>query len=396
MAKFNRVFMIVTDGLGIGPDKDQKAFGDKGANTILSASKSSMFFIDTWRKLGIGNITTLDGNYHVKKPLAYMARVQEVSNAKDTLAGHWEMMGIKTEVPFPTFTENGFPADLIKALEEAFDNRKIIGNKAASGTEIIDELAQEQKETGAIIVYTSNDSVLQIAAHEEWIGLENLYRYGKAAREICSSKPEWNVGRIIVRPFITDENGKYKRTFNRHDYANQPREMILNELQKQGVEVISVGKINDIYVGQGISKHYPSNGDGDGMDITIQLAQEAGDKKLIFTNLVQFDSHYGHRRDVDGYASNIALLDSKIGKLINVMNEDDLLIMTSDHGNDPLYPGFNHTRELLPLTIFSKSFKDPKVLNDVRGLGTSGNIIARNFGAAIVSETGDDIFDQLV
>ncbi|EGV00415.1 phosphopentomutase [Mycoplasmopsis columbina SF7] len=396
MPKFKRIFMIVTDGLGIGPDRDQKAFGDKGANTILSASKSAMFFIDTWKKLGIGNITTLEGNYHVKKPLAYMARVQEVSNAKDTLAGHWEMMGIKTNVPFPTFAENGFPKELIEALESAFDGRKIIGNKAASGTEIIDELAQEQKETGALIVYTSNDSVLQIAAHEEWIGLDNLYRYGKLAREICSSRPEWNVGRIIVRPYITGENGKYVRTFNRHDYANKPPKLILNALQNKGVRTISVGKINDIFVTQGIGEHYPSKGDADAMDITIKLANDPTLEGFVFTNLVQFDSHYGHRRDVDGYASNIALLDAKLAKLINVMKEDDLLIMTSDHGNDPLYPGFNHTRELLPLTIYSKLFKDPKVLPDVNGLGTSGNIVARNFEVPIVAETGDDIFDQLV
>ncbi|WP_338822386.1 phosphopentomutase [Mycoplasmopsis felifaucium] len=395
MAKFKRIFMIVTDGLGIGPDKDQKRFGDAGANTIYSASLSPMFFIDTWKKLGIGNIAQLDGNYHVKDQKGYTARVQEVSNAKDTLAGHWEMMGIKTEVPFPTFAENGFPADLIAELEKAFDGRKIVCNKAGSGTEIIDEYAEDQKQNGSIIVYTSNDSVLQIAAHEEWIGLENLYKYGKEARRICSSKPEWNVGRIIVRPFV-GENGKYTRTFNRHDYANKPEPMILNKLQEAGIEVIGIGKINDIFVGQGISKAIHSDGDADGMDKTIELAMEQSENKFIFTNLVQFDSHYGHRRNVDGYASNIATLDQKLGKLIQAMREDDLLIMTSDHGNDPAYPGFNHTRELLPLTVFSKMFKEPRTLADVRGLGTSGNIVARNFGVPIVELTGDDIFDKLV
>lgn len=395
MAKFKRIFMIVTDGLGIGPDKDQKKFGDAGANTLYSASLSSMFFIDTWKKLGIGNVAQLEGNYHVKSPLAYVSRIQEVSNAKDTLAGHWEMMGIKTEVPFPTFTETGFPEDLITELEKAFDNRKIICNKAGSGTEIIDQYAEEQKQNGSIIVYTSNDSVLQIAAHEEWIGLENLYRYGKAAREICSSKPEWNVGRIIVRPFV-GEDGKYTRTFNRHDYANAPEPMILNKLQEAGIEVIAIGKINDIFVGQGISRAIRSSGDADGMDKAIELAQLDEENKFIFVNLVQFDSHYGHRRDVDGFASNVATLDSKLGKLIQVMKKDDLLIMTSDHGNDPAYPGFNHTREMLPLTIYSKLFKEPRVLNDVTGLGTTGNIVARNFGVETVSLTGEDIFDKLV
>ncbi|AKF41193.1 phosphopentomutase [Mycoplasmopsis canis UF31] len=395
MAKFKRIFMIVTDGLGIGPDRDQKAFGDHGANTIRSASMVEEFKIDNWKKLGIGNITDLNGNYHVSKPAAYMAKVQEVSNAKDTLAGHWEMMGIKTLVPFPTFTENGFPQELIDALSKAWDGRPIVGNKSSSGTDIINELAHEEKERGAIIVYTSNDSVLQICAHEEWTGLDNLYRYAKAAREICSSRPEWNVGRIIARPYIGDF-GNFTRTFNRHDYANKPQEMILNRLQEKGVEVISIGKINDIFVGQGITTHFPSEGDANGMDITIDLATKGGENKFIFTNLVQFDSHYGHRRNVRGYASNIASLDDKIGKLINAMNEDDLLIMTSDHGNDPLYPGFNHTREFLPATIYSKSFKNPKVLPNFEGLGTLGNIVARNFGVDIVSETGDDIFDQLV
>ncbi|MGZ9756048.1 phosphopentomutase [Mycoplasma sp. 394] len=395
MAKFRRIFMIVTDGLGIGPDKDQIKFGDAGANTIRSASMVEEFQIDTWKKLGIGNIANLNGNYYVRKPLAYMAKVQEVSNAKDTLAGHWEMMGVKTNTPFPTFTENGFPQELIDELSKAFDGRPIVGNKAASGTEIINELAHEEKERGAIIVYTSMDSVLQICAHEAWTGLDNLYRYAKAAREICSSKSEWNVGRIICRPYIGDF-GSFERTFNRHDYANAPGYTILNSLYNKGIEVISVGKINDIFVGSGISKHFPSEGDANGMDITIDLATKDGENQFIFTNLVQFDSHFGHRRNVHGYAQNIANLDTKLAKLINVMREDDLLIITSDHGNDPTYPGFNHTRELLPATIFSKSFKSPKVLTNFNGLGTLGNIVARNFDVDIVTETGDDIFDELV
>lgn len=395
MGKFNRVIMIVTDGLGIGADRDQKAFGDSGANTILSASKSKLFKIDTWKKMGIGNIATLDGNYHMPDQIAYTAKVQEVSNAKDTLAGHWEMMGIKTEVPFPTFFENGFPQELIDELSKAFDGRKIVCNKSGSGTEMINEYAEQQKRDGSIIVYTSMDSVLQIAAHEEWIGLDNLYKYGKEARRICSSKPEWNVGRIIVRPFI-GENGNYTRTFNRHDYANVPRPMILNELQKVGVKVLAIGKINDIFVGQGVSESFHSDGDANGMDITIDLASKDTSKELIFTNLVQFDSHYGHRRDVNGYAENIATLDQKLAKLIQVMKEDDLLIITSDHGNDPLYPGFNHTREFLPATIYSKQFKKPRVLPNFNGLGTLGNIIAKNFGAPIVTETGDDVYDELI
>ncbi|WP_025755096.1 phosphopentomutase [Mycoplasmopsis cricetuli] len=395
MHKFNRVFMIITDGLGIGTDRDQKAFGDIGANTIRSASMSEEFKINTWKKLGIGNITEMQGNYHVSKPLAYVAKVQEISNAKDTLAGHWEMMGIKTLVPFPTFFENGFPQELIDELEKAFDGRKIIGNKSSSGTEIINELAHLEKKDGSIIVYTSMDSVLQICAHEEWTGLDNLYRYAKAAREICSSRPEWNVGRIIARPYIGEE-GNYTRTFNRHDYANKPPKLILNKLQEKGVDVISIGKINDIFAGQGITQHIPSGSDEIGMDKTIELALEDSSNKFIFTNLVQFDSHFGHRRNVHGYAKNIAKFDIKLTKLINSLKETDLLIVTSDHGNDPLYPGFNHTREFLPATIYSKIFKEPKKLQNLNGLGTLGNIVAKNFGAEIVLETGEDIFDQLI
>lgn len=395
MTRFKRVFMIVTDGLGIGPDRDQKFFGDSGANTLKSVSMAEEFKIDNWKKLGIGNISTLNGNYHTKNPLAYMAKIQVLSNAKDTLAGHWEMMGIKTNTPFPTFTENGFPEELINKLSEAFDGKKIVGNKSSSGTEIINEFANEEKNNNAIIVYTSMDSVLQICGHEEWTTLENLYRYGKAAREICSSKEEWNVGRIIVRPYVGEE-GNFSRTFNRHDYAIRPKPMILNKLQNQGVETISIGKINDIFVGQGISRHITSGTDAKGMDIIIDLAQEKTENKFIFLNLVQFDSHFGHRRDVHGYAENLAVFDDKLGKLINVLNDDDLLIITSDHGNDPLYPGFNHTREMLPATIYSKSFEKPRVLKDFNGLGTLGNIVARNFGVDIVVETGDDVFSELI
>ncbi|PAF54750.1 phosphopentomutase [Mycoplasmopsis agassizii] len=396
MKKFKRVFMIVTDSLGIGADEDQKAFGDEGANTFKSAATSDLFEINEWKKMGIGNIANLDHKWKVKKPSAYVMPVQEISNAKDTLAGHWEMMGVKTEKPFPTFFENGFPKELIDELSKAFDNKKIVGNKSASGTEIIDELAHEERDNNAVIVYTSFDSVLQICANEAWIGLDKLYEYSKKARAICSSRPEWNVGRIIARPYVGD-NGKYTRTFNRHDYANVPPRTILNNLIEHGVEVISVGKINDIFVASGISKHIPSGSDNVGMDITIDLAMEKGkERQLIFTNLVEFDSHYGHRRNVDGYGQNITNFDIKLAKLVNALTEDDLLIITSDHGNDPAYPGFNHTRELLPLTIYSKAFKNPKVLPTVTGMMTSGNLIAKNFDVPRLNDLGEDISELLV
>ncbi len=392
--KFNRVFMIVTDGLGIGPDKQQKLFGDEGANTLLHVSETGLLEIPTWKKLGITSIAKIMNPGKIKNQLAYTARINELSNGKDTLTGHWEMMGIETKEPFPTFTETGFPQELINELEKAFDGRKIIGNKSASGTDIINELAHKEINENKIIVYTSGDSVLQICGHEKYMGLDNLYRYGKAARKICSSKPEWNVARIIVRPYIGEE-GNYQRTFNRHDYSIEPsKNMILTKLKNKGIEVISVGKINDIFSSIGISKHYPSKGDADGMDITINLAIENTSKQMIFTNLVQFDSHYGHRRDIEGYANNINLFDIKLTKLLNALKDNDLLIITSDHGNDPTYKGYNHTREMLPATIYSKLFKTPKKLNDINSLATLGNIIAKNFDVEL-SSIGENIWDEL-
>ena len=392
--KFNRIFMIVTDSLGIGPDKQQKKFGDEGANTLLHVSEVATLEIPTWKKMGITSIAKIKNPGKVKKQSAYTFKVNELSNGKDTLTGHWEMMGIYTEHPFPTFTETGFPDELIRELEKAFDGRKIIGNKSASGTDIINELADQEINNNSIIVYTSGDSVLQICGHEKYMGLDNLYRYAKEARRICSSRPEWNVGRIIARPYI-GENGKYTRTFNRHDYSVTPSEQtVLDRLQNKGVEVISVGKINDIFSGQGISKHYPSEGDADGMDITIDLAIENTSNKFIFVNLVQFDSHYGHRRDPEGYAENINLFDIKLTKLINALKDDDLLIITSDHGNDPTFKGYNHTREALPATIYSKSFKEPKKLDDVISLATIGNIVAKNFDVEL-SKIGEDVWDKL-
>lgn len=394
MNKFKRIFMIVTDGVGIGPDKNQKKFGDAGANTLYSASLSSMFFIETWKKLGIGHIAQLEGNYKVKNPLAYMARVEEISNAKDSLAGHWEMMGSVTRTPFATF-EGDFPKELVAELKKACDNREIVGKKSASGTVMLDVYADEQKKNGSLIVYSSHDSTLQIAAHEKWVGLDNLYRYGVSARKICSSRPEWNVGRVIVVPFI-GENGKYERTFNRHDFPVEAPETILNKLQDKGVEVVAIGKINDLFNTKGIKRTIRTKGDADGMDKTIAVAKESSENVFVYTNLIQFDTDYGHHRDVNGFANNIAMFDAKLGKLIQTMNNDDLLIITSDHGNDPAYPNYTHTRELLPLTIYSKAFKNPRILPDIKGLGTAGNIVAKNFGVEISKEAGEDIFDKLI
>ena len=397
MKKYNRIFMIVTDSLGIGEEPRSKEFGDKGANTLYSVSQTNMLKIPTWKKLGINNIAKIKGMEHRTKPqFAYMAKVEGISNAKDTLSGHWEMMGIKTEVPFPLFTKNGFPQELLNKLQIAFDRRKIVGNKAASGTQIIDEFAHQEKEDNAIIVYTSGDSVLQICGHEKWMGVEKLWEYGQKARKICDSNAKWNVGRIIARPYV-GEKGSYKRTHNRKDFAvKPPKNTILNNLQAKGVEVIAVGKINDIFVGQGISRKIKSFGDGDGMDKTIDLAIENTKNQFIFVNLVDFDTKYGHRRDPEGYAKNLNLFDIKLTKLINAIKEDDLLLITSDHGNDPTFKGSDHTRESIPVTIFSKSFtKKPKVLNTFKGLATIGNIVAKNFGVKL-AKIGEDRTNEIL
>ncbi len=395
MRKYNRILMVVTDSLGIGGDERQKEFNDEGANTLLHVSEKFSLEIPTWKKLGITSIAKIHNPGKIHKQLAYTARITEISNGKDTLTGHWEMMGIETKFPFPTFTKNGFPKELISELSKAFDGKEIIGNIAISGTIILDQLAQKQIDNNSVIVYTSADSTLQICGHEKYMGLETLYRYAEAARKICSSKKEWNVGRIIARPYIGSA-GKWVRTFNRHDYAVlPPKNNILTSLYNEDIKITGIGKINDIFSGQGISINFPSQGDEDGMDILIDLTTKKTNNEFIFLNLVQFDSHYGHRRDVEGYAKNINKFDIKLSKLINAMNNDDLLIITSDHGNDPTFRGTDHTRENLPATIYSKSFKGkPKRLNDLNGLATLGNIVATNFGVD-KSNIGDDIFELI-
>lgn len=388
--------MIITDSLGIGNDKRAKEFGDHGANTLFSVSKTGLLEIPTWKKLGIDAIAKMTGFNKAIKQKAYMAPMIELSNAKDTLAGHWEMMGIKTEVPFPVFTEKGFPKEMIEILESKF-KRKIIGNKAASGTAILQEFATEEiNNNDKVIVYTSADSVLQICGHEKHMGLKTLYHYCEIARQVCNSRPEWKVGRIIARPYI-GENNKWERTSNRHDYAvKPPKETILDRLKASQVEVISIGKINDIFQGQGITKAFKSNSDAHGMDLTIDLAMAKTNNQFIFINLVDFDAKFGHRRDPEGYAENLNLFDRKLAKLINAMQDDDLLIISSDHGNDPSWKGTDHTREQVPVTIFSKSFANkPKTLKPFVGFGTIGNIVAHNFGVKLC-DTGQNRWSEII
>ncbi len=378
--KFKRVFLIVLDSLGIGNAKDAARFGDSGADTWGHiAEKMESFHIPNLQKLGIGNFKKLKGVAPVEAPEGKFFRLNEASSGKDTMTGHWEMMGIKTEVPFVTFTDTGFPKELIEELEKR-TGRKVIGNKSASGTEILDELGEEQWRTGDMIVYTSADSVLQIAAPEDEkiFGLEELYRCCEIAREICM-KPEWKVGRIIARPYVGTKKGEFKRTSNRHDLAvKPPRDTVLNALETAGFSVISIGKIADIFVNEGITEAEHSNSSVHGMEQCIAVAKEKDFTGLCFVNLVDFDAIYGHRRDPVGYGEEIQRFDEKLGELLSVLKDDDLLLLTADHGNDPTYSGTDHTREQVPLLVYYKGIQGGEGVEQ-DSFAVLGASIAENF-----------------
>ena len=378
MKKYKRIFTIVLDSLGIGEMTDSKDYGDAGANTLGHiAEYTERLNIPNLQKLGIGNLCQLKGVQAVEKPLGKYAKLNEKSVGKDTMTGHWEMMGIYTDKPFQTFTEHGFPKELIDELSKR-TGRTIIGNKSASGTEILEELAEEEIEKGHLIVYTSADSVLQICGNEDTMGLETLYKYCEIAREL-TMKDEWKVGRVIARPYVGRKKGEFKRTANRHDYAVKPSgETILNVLKDAGIEVISVGKINDIFAGEGITESHKSKSSVHGMEQTIELAKEDF-TGLCFVNLVDFDALWGHRRDVAGYAREIEMFDEKLGELLPLLREDDLLILTADHGNDPTYTGTDHTREKVPFIAWSPSMKEGALLPEQGTFAVIGATIAKNF-----------------
>ena len=310
------------------------------------------------------------------------------------MTGHWEMMGLKTIKPFVTFTDTGFPPELISELEKR-TGRKIIGNKSASGTVILDELAEEEITKGHLIVYTSADSVLQICGNEETMGLETLYKYCEIAREL-TMKDEWKVGRVIARPYTGKKKGEFKRTANRHDYAVKPfGKTALNVLKENGFDMISIGKINDIFVGEGVTKAIHSESSVNGMEQTIEEAQK-NFNGLCFVNLVDFDALWGHRRDPFGYAKEIEKFDEKLGILMENLREDDLLILTADHGNDPTFHGTDHTREKVPFILYSKSFKEPKALEEGECFGNIGATILDNFELKMPENTiGTSILNQL-
>ena len=380
MKKFKRIFVIVTDSAGIGEMPDAEKFGDKGTNTwVHTAEKCGGLNVPNMNSLGIGDLAPVKGTTKVNHPHAYSMRLREASNGKDTMTGHWEMMGIYTTKPFITFTDTGFPKALMDELAEK-TGHKLIGNKAASGTEIIKELGEQQMRENSLIVYTSADSVLQIAAHEEVTGVQELYRCCEIAREICL-RPEYYVGRVIARPYIGDNPSNFKRTPNRHDLALSPSgTTAMNILEKNGYMVSCIGKIGDIFNGSGVVKTQKTVSNKDGMEKTIDECKNHDFEGLCYINLVEFDSEYGHRRNPLGYGKALEEFDVQLGELMEASKEDDLILVTADHGNDPTHTGTDHTREKVPLLCFSKSFKHGKYLEERECFADIGETILANFG----------------
>jgi len=386
--QFKRIFVIVADSLGIGDAIDAKQFDDEGTNTLehLSYAKKD-FSIPTLSKLGYSALCDYNNNPKCN-PIGSVARLEEISVGKDTLTGHWELMGLNVQTAFPSYDETGFPQDLIDKIEE-LSGRKVIGNCAASGTEIIKELGEEQMKTGALIVYTSTDSVLQIAAHEEIISIDELYDICSKCRKICSENPSWMVGRIIARPYIGTNALDFARTPRRHDYAVSPFGLTtLDYLKEEGYDVISVGKIFDIFNGSGLTESNKIVSNHDGMLKTYEIAKKDF-TGLCFVNLVDFDSLYGHRRDALGYANCVEEFDKDIDHLLQYLKEDDLLMITADHGNDPTYKGTNHTRENVPLIIYNKNIV-PTHYGKLKSFACVAKTISENFNVKS-TEVGEKI-----
>ena len=395
MKKYKRIFTIVVDSLGIGAMEDSEKFGDVGVDTLGHIAESvETFNIPNLQKLGMANLHPMKNVSPVEKPLGYFMEMNETSVGKDTMTGHWEMMGLNIDKPFKTFTDTGFPKELIEELEKR-TGHKVIGNKSASGTEILDELAEEEIATGNMIVYTSADSVLQICGNEETFGLDELYRCCEIAREL-TMKDEWKVGRIIARPYVGKKKGEFKRTANRHDYALKPYgRTALNALKDSNFDVISVGKINDIFDTEGITEAYKSKSSVHGMEQTIEIA-EKDFTGLCYVNLVDFDALWGHRRDPKGYAEELEKFDVKLGELLEKLNDDDLLIITADHGNDPTYTGTDHTRERVPFIAYSPSMKGYGKLERTETFAVVGATIADNFDVKMPENTiGTSVLDKL-
>lgn len=374
--EFKRVFLIVLDSVGIGELPDAEEYNDRGADTLGHiAEHMGGLNMPNIGNLGLSNIREIKGIAEAQAPLAHFTKMKEASVGKDTMTGHWEMMGLYIDTPFRTFP-NGFPAELIEQLEQK-TGRKVIGNKPASGTEILDELGQEHMETGSLIVYTSADSVIQIAAHEKIVPLEELYEICEFTRELTRDE-KYMVGRVIARPFV-GEPGAFERTPNRHDYALKPfGRTVMNELKDANYDVIAVGKISDIYDGEGVTKSLRTISNMDGMDKFMETVQMEF-TGLSFLNLVDFDAKYGHRRDPQGYGEALEEFDVRLLEVLEKLNKDDLLIITADHGNDPVHHGTDHTREYVPLLVHHPSITEGKPLSIRNTFADIGATIADNF-----------------
>src|SRR5690625_3903226 len=356
---------------------DAHDFDDVGANTLGNIIKhKGSLNIPHLRKLGLANIDGVDYLSPTESPLGYFGKMAELSSGKDTMTGHWELMGLKVKEPFQTFTETGFPDELIKKFEQLI-GRRVIGNKAASGTEIIEELGEKHIETGEVIVYTSSDSVFQIAAHEEVIALDELYSFCEIARDLTFEEP-YKIGRVIARPFIGDV-GSFERTANRRDYAIKPfAPTVLNTLKDENYDVIGIGKISDIYNGEGITKSIKTVSNSDGVEKLFNVMNQ-NFNGLSFLNLVDFDMLYGHRRDPNGYGQAIEEFDVSLKEIVNKLGNEDILIITADHGNDPTYKGTDHTREYVPLLVYSPVFESNGNLGIRKTFADIGASIATNF-----------------
>ena len=395
MGKYKRIFVVVLDSLGIGAVEDSPEYGDVGVDTLGHIAREVPGLkIPNLKKLGMVNLHPLEGMEPAEHPLGRYMRLKERSRGKDTMTGHWEMMGLLVTTPFQTFTSHGFPKELIDELEKR-TGRKIIGNKSASGTEILDELAEEEIREGHLIVYTSADSVLQICGNEETMGLDNLYHYCEIAREL-TLRDEWKVGRVIARPYTGMKKGEFRRTSNRHDYALKPYgRTALNALKDAGYDVVSIGKIYDIFDGEGLTQSNHSNSSVHGMEQTIQYAK-TDFNGLCFVNLVDFDALWGHRRNPEGYGRELERFDEKLGELLPLLGEDDLLILTADHGNDPTYTGTDHTREQVPFIAYSPSMEGGKDLGSADAFAVIGATVADNFGVKMPEGTiGTSVLNEL-
>lgn len=393
--KYNRIFVIVLDSLGIGAMPNAHLYGDEGCDTLGHIDPYMPGFqIPNLAKMGLTRLHPLSNAETPDQLVGHWARLFEASVGKDTMTGHWEMMGLYITKPFQTFTETGFPDDLIRELEKR-TGHKVIGNKSASGTEILEELAEQEIATGNMIVYTSADSVLQICGNEETFGLEELYRCCEIAREL-TMRDEWKVGRVIARPYTGKKKGEFKRTANRHDYALKPYgRTILDVMKENGLDVIGVGKIRDIFDGEGITETYKSKSSVHGMEQTIEL-QDQDFRGLCFTNLVDFDALWGHRRDPVGYGRELEKFDVNLGKFLSRMKETDLLMITADHGTDPTFKGTDHTKETVPLLMYSPSMKKSGGIEDQKSFAVTGATIAENFGLQMPEGTiGESLLGKI-